>query len=155
MSNTSRRDSRPGTVRLVEQRRVRRPQAEVFDYVSDFSNSAAWDPGVSLSRKVVDGPVSIGSRYELEVLFGNRLLPMTYEITAYEPPNRVVLVGRGDKIGAVDVIEVRADGGETVVDYTADLTFHGLIKYLVPVFGPTLRKVGKRALDGLVIELKR
>lgn len=138
------------STRLTEQRWVRRRQREVFEFTADFSNIEKWDPGVVASRMIGDGPVGLGTRFEVEVKFGGGTLPMIYEITGYEPDDRVVLKGSSDKLDAVDEIRFATHDNMTVIDYHADLTFHNFFKYLIPLMGPTLRKVGAKALDGLV-----
>lgn len=142
-------------MRLHEQRWVDTPLERAFAFTSDFSNIEAWDPGVASSTKTGDGPVGVGTRYELEVRFGLSTIPMTYEIAEYEAPNRVVLVGRGEKLEAVDEIEFSSQDNMTRVDYLADLEFKGLVRYAVPLLVPLLRKVGARALDGLVDTLQQ
>jgi dehydrogenase/reductase SDR family protein 12 len=150
-----RRRTRSKTVRLVEQRRVSMSRGAVFAYTADFSNIEDWDPGVLSSSKITDGPVAVGTRYELEVKFGLGTTSMVYEITAYEPEDRVVLVGNGSKLHAVDEIRFSTQDDMTVIDYTADLTFLNFFRYVAPVLGPALDRVGKRALDGLVEALRR
>lgn len=137
-------------VRLHETRLIDRPIAEVFDYTADFDNIENWDPGVASSKRLDDGPLGVGSRFELMVSFGASQIPMTYEITEYQPNERVVVIGKGEKLEAVDVIEFEDHGdGRTVVDYTADLSFHNFVKYLTPVMGPVFKRVGEKAVDGL------
>jgi hypothetical protein len=141
-------------MRLVEQRIVTRSQAEAFNFTADFSNSAKWDPGVAASSQIGNGPVGLGAEFELEVKFGTSSIPMTYRITVFEPNDRVVLEGTGDRIQAVDDIRFRSAEGKTVIDYTADLSFDNFFKYLAPFAGPLMsRVVGKRALDGLASAL--
>jgi len=142
-------------MRLHEQRWVDTPLERVFTFTSDFSNIEAWDPGVVSSTQIGDGSVGVGTRYQLDVRFGLSTIPMTYEITEYEEPNRVVLVGKGAKLEAVDEIEFSSQDNMTRVDYRADLEFKGLFKYAVPLLSPVLRRVGARALDGLVDTLQR
>lgn len=142
-------------MRLHEVRHVQRPLGEVFAYTADFSHSAEWDPGVASSRRVGDGPVGEGARFELEVELGSGTTPMTYEITEYEPDSRVVLVGRGEKVDAVDEIRFERQEGTTVIYYTADLTFHNYLKYLGPLVAPLVHRVGTRAMDGLAEALSR
>ncbi len=142
-------------VRLIEQRWVQRAQDEAFIYTADFSNIEDWDPGVVSSRRLGQGPVGVGSQYELEVEFGSGTLPMVYEITEYEPSNRVVLVGRGDKLVAVDDIRFSQHDNMTVIDYIADLTFLNWFRFVTRFMGPSLKKVGIKALDGLAAELDR
>jgi hypothetical protein len=38
----------------------------------------------------------------------------------------------------------------TAIDYTADLTFHNFFRFIRPLMGPILRRVGRDAVDGLV-----
>lgn len=136
-------------VRLHETRLIDCPINEVFEYTADFDNIENWDPGVSSSTRLDEGPVGVGSRFELDVSFGASRIPMTYEITEYEPQRRVVLVAKGEKIEAVDDIRFEERGGKTMVDYTADLKFHNYVKYLAPFLGAIFKKVGERAVDGL------
>lgn len=136
-------------VKLQETRLIDRPIREVFEYTADFNNIEAWDPGVSSSSRIDEGPVGVGSRFELGVSFGGRSIPMTYEITEYEPNQRVVLIGTGEQIEAVDDIRFEERDGKTMVEYTADLTFHNFVKYLAPFMRSIFKKVGERAVDGL------
>lgn len=142
------------TVRLHEQRRVPKPQAHVFTYAADFSNIENWDPGVVSSTQLTDGPVGVGTRYELDVKSGSGTIPMVYEVTVYEPDHRVVLVGTGTKLHAVDEIRFTSEGDTTVIEYTADLTFLNFLRYLTPLMQLAVRNVGKRALDGLAEALR-
>ncbi|HEX6146151.1 MAG TPA: SRPBCC family protein [Acidimicrobiia bacterium] len=140
-------------MRLHEQRRVRRPQDEVFEYTADFANIEDWDPGVAASGRRGEGPIGVGTSFDLEVRFGRSVIPMVYEITEFERSRRVVLVGKGKTLDAVDEIRFRTEEGKTVIDYTADLTFHNWIKYVDPLLAPFLKGVGRRAVDGLVSAL--
>lgn len=142
-------------MRLQETRQIDRPLEEVFAFTADFANAEKWDPGVSSSRRVGNGPVGVGSRYDVMVSFGSRELPMTYEVTEWEPNARVVLVGSGETIEAMDEIRFEAHGGGTVVHYVADLNFTNWIRFLGPLMAPLLVRVGRRALDGLVETLDR
>lgn len=142
-------------MRLEEKRWVDRSQQEVFHYTADFSNIQNWDPGVVRSKKLTDGPVGLGTEFDVEVKFGAGTTPMVYEITEYEPDSRVVLVGRGDKLEAVDEIRFDTQDNLTVIDYTADLTFHNYFRFLGPLISPAVEKVGSRALDGLVEALQQ
>ena len=138
---------------LRETRLVAVPIEEAFDYTADFANIENWDPGVAASARVGNGPVGLGSIFDLMVVFGSKQTPMRYEITEYDPPNRVVLSGSGQRITAVDDIRFRSVEGGTQIDYTADLEFSGVMRAVAPLLGGVLRKVGTKALDGLEVEL--
>jgi carbon monoxide dehydrogenase subunit G len=136
-------------VRLEETRFVDRPLEEVFDYTADFGNIVAWDPGVISSQRTDSGPVEIGSTFEVEVKFGSSAMPMTYEIAEFDRPDRVVLIGRGKSLVAVDDIRFSRADNLTRIDYTADLDFRGWMALVAPLIPGRLRKVGEKALDGL------
>ena len=135
--------------RLKEHINVFRTPEEAFAYTADFSNIADWDPGVAESSSAEEGPVGEGSTFDLLVTFGSRRVPMQYRITEYEPSRRVVLVGEGDKIRAVDEITFAPTSDGTAITYVADLNFEGLMKWISPLLKPALRKVGRNAVEGL------
>lgn len=141
-------------MRLHEIRRVLRPRGEVFAYAADFVNTQDWDPAVVSARQVEPGPLGVGTKFELEVKVGPTTIPMTYWVTEIEPDYRVVLEGRSRELDAVDEIRFIADGENTVIDYTARLTFHNFVRLVQPLARPFLRRAGARAVDGLVAELE-
>lgn len=142
-------------MRLHEQRLVEAPRSEAFAYTSDFSNIAEWDPGITASEKVTDGPVGVGTEFDVKVRFGLGTIPMRYTITEYEPDTRVVLIGRGEPLEAIDEIRFDTQDDLTLIEYTADLTFFNSLRFLGPVISSGLKKVGERALDGLAEALDR
>jgi hypothetical protein len=125
----------------------------VFEYTADFDNIEDWDPGVAASSRRGEGPIGVGTSFDLDVRFGRAIIPMVYEITEFEPNTRVVLVGKGETLDAVDDIRFLSEEGKTVIQYTADLTFRNWIKYADPLLAPFLKRVGRRAVDGLVSAL--
>ena len=80
------------------------PIDDAFAYVADFSNSAEWDPGVATARRLDTAPLQIGARFALDVRIGGRVAPMEYRISVFEPSTRVVLLGSGSGVTAVDDI---------------------------------------------------
>lgn len=134
---------------LQETLEVARPLDEVFAFVGDFATTKDWDPGVSDSRKVTDGPVGVGTRYAVDVVFGARTLPMTYEVTTWDPPNRVVLRGEGSTVTAVDDIRFEATERGTRVRYSADLRLKGLLRLAEPFMKGRFEKTGKDAIAGM------
>jgi uncharacterized protein YndB with AHSA1/START domain len=142
-------------MRLEETRFVDRPLEEVFDYTADFGHIADWDPGVVSSRRNQSGPVGSGARFDVEVRFGWGVMPMTYEITEYDRPHRLVLIGRGKSLVAVDDIRFKRENDVTRIDYTADLDFGGVMALVAPLIPGRMRKVGRDALDGLAGVLSR
>lgn len=135
---------------LREELIVDRPLQEVWEFISDFANSEAWDPGVASARKVTEGDVRVGTCYALQVVFNGKEMPMTYEVTEYEPTRRVVLHGDGSPITAVDDIRFTAtpDGG-TKIDYVADLRLKGVLKIAAPLLRGKFAETGRAAIEGM------
>ena len=83
---------------------------DAFAYTADFANIEDWDPGVAASAQIGDDPIGIGTAFDVLVAYGSRRIPMVYTIAEYDPPRRVVLIGEGSTLTAVDTIEF-GEGG--------------------------------------------
>ena len=134
---------------LRKQLEVDRPLDEVFAFIGDFVNTATWDPGVAEARHVTEGPVRVGTRYELIVIFNGRRLPMTYEVTAYEPPTRVELRGTGSTVNAVDDIRFEATAAGTRIRYLVDLRLKGVLRALEPFFRGKFEETVRSGIAGM------
>lgn len=134
---------------LREQIATTLPPADVFDYIADFESAAEWDPGVAHARRLDQGQLGVGSRYELGVRMGGRVVPMTYRITVFERPTRVVLEGEGSTVEALDDIRFVPAIEGTVVDYTADIRLRGWMRLIQPFVGGAMTKVGRDAAAGM------
>ena len=123
--------------------------AAAFAFIADFANAMHWDPGTVTSERIDDGPVELGARYRLGVRLGGRVAPMEYRIAAFEPPHRVVLVGEGSGVSAVDEIRFEPAGTGTSIDYTADIRLGGVLRLIEPFLGRAFAKLGRDALTGM------
>jgi len=135
--------------RLHERIETPLPITEAFAFIADFANARHWDPGVISSARLDAGPLGLGARYRLGVGMGGRVVPMEYEITAFEAPNRVVLTGAGSNVSAVDEIVFEATPDGTHIDYTADIRLHGVLGLIQPLLGRAFAKVASDALGGM------
>jgi carbon monoxide dehydrogenase subunit G len=125
------------------------PIEETFAYVADFANSQVWDPGVAIAHRIDAGPVGVGSRYRLGVQLGRRVAPMEYQISVFEPPTRVVLVGSGSGVSAVDEIRFERTDAGTRIDYFADIRLGGILRLIQPFLGRAFANLGRNAVDGM------
>lgn len=140
--------------RIHERIETSLPVDEAFDFIADFANTAVWDPGTVSSRRRDDGPAGVGATYDLDVRMGGRVSPMRYCIRDFERPYRVVLVGHGVNVDAVDEIRFERVGDRTFVDYTADIRLGGILRLVEPFLGGTFRKIGRDAADGMTTTLE-
>lgn len=129
------------------------PIADAFAFVADFANSSRWDPGVANSERIDEGPLAVGARYRLGVRVAGRVNEMIYEVTALDPPKRVVLAGRGSGVTAVDDIGFAESATGTVIDYRADIRLRGLLRLLEPFLGRAFDSIGRNAAAGMRLAL--
>ena len=122
---------------------------EVFAFVADFANSAEWDPGVASAERLDGGPLGVGTRYRLGIWRGDRVVPMEYEVTDFEPLRRVVLEGSGSGVEAEDEIVFETTPTGTRIDYTADIRLRGLMRLATPFAGGALARIARAARDGM------
>lgn len=128
---------------------ITRPPEEVFDYLANFETTAEWDPGVVEATKTSDGPVQLGSTFDLVTNFRGRRVPVTYEVTRYEPFDRVVLVGTNQRFTGIDDIGVSAEGGGTKVSWNANFQMKGIAKLFQPFLSSVFENLSQEAIDGL------
>ncbi|MGY6501876.1 MAG: SRPBCC family protein [Acidimicrobiales bacterium] len=123
---------------------------DVFAYLSDFTNTAEWDPGIVESELLGDGPIGLGSRYRVVSSTAGRELTLIYEVTEWDPPNRFVLVGESDNLRSVDVLTFEPlDDGSTRATYHADLALRGPSRVADPLLHLMFQVIGRRAAEGL------
>jgi Polyketide cyclase / dehydrase and lipid transport len=69
---------------------IERPAEVVFGYCSDHTNELEWNPAMRRVAKITDGPIGVGTRYEMELLPGH---PIIGECVAFNPPASWVVAG--------------------------------------------------------------
>ena len=74
---------------------------------------------------------------------------MEYRIAVFEPPTRVLLVGTGSGVSAVDDIRFEPLAGGTRIDYTADIRLGGVLRFVQPFLGRAFANLGHNAVDGM------
>ena len=135
--------------RLHEEIETTLPLETSFDFVADFANAERWDPGVARSIRLDDGPIRPGSRFALDIRVGQRTVPMTYQVAASDRPHRVVLVGVGSGIDAIDEIVFEQTSSGTRIRYTADIRLRGLLRFAQPFLFGVFARIGRNAATGM------
>lgn len=126
-----------------------------FKFLSDFSNTARWDPGVQSANKVTEGPVAVGTKYDLVTLFNGKPSNMTYECTKLVQDEHFTVFGQTPsslmKVYTTDYIDFKdgANPNETELTYTADIRLRGLLFFATPIVYFQLGKLGKEAMKGM------
>jgi hypothetical protein len=139
--------------RYVTAIRSQLPPAEAFAYMADFANARVWDPSVSRAQREGDGPVGLGSSFDLVARFAGRDVPLTYTIVEFEPPTRVVLEARRGFVSRDTITVEGAAGGGSTVHYDALLSFTGIGRLFDPLMQRVFDRVGARAAAGIAAAL--
>jgi Polyketide cyclase / dehydrase and lipid transport len=134
--------------RYVARVRTRRPREEVFAYMADLRNFAAWDPSVLGVAQVEGNGGGPGTVFDVTVR-GRRDQVLRYRTVAFDPPHEVLVVAKTKTLRSKDRIVVDADGTGAIVTYDAVLRFTGLLRTGGGVLYFVLRRIGDRASAGL------
>ena len=122
---------------------------EAFAYLSDFSTSAEWDPGVVEAERVGAQATGEGSEFRLVAEFLGRKTPLSYRIAEYDPPGAVTFVGENATVISRDRITFETIATGTRVTYDGDLRLKGVLRLADPLLALAFNRVGNRALAGL------
>jgi carbon monoxide dehydrogenase subunit G len=125
------------------------PPAEVFDYVSDFSTNAEWDPGTISAERAGEGPIGLGAEFRLVVSFLGRTSRLRYRIVEYDRPDVVTFRGENAAVVSLDRITVEPWNGGSRLTYNATLTPKRATRLAGPLLALAFRRVGDNALAGL------
>jgi polyketide cyclase/dehydrase/lipid transport protein len=127
----------------------RHSTAQTFAYLATFSNAVSWDPGVLTGEQLDPGPVGPGTRFRLVVPFLGLRMPLTYQVTHYQPGREVVLAASNGLLRATDQIVVTESRDGSAVCYAAEVCLRGPLRVLDLLLRPGFRAIGDRAATGL------
>ncbi|MDQ6810746.1 MAG: SRPBCC family protein [Actinomycetota bacterium] len=125
------------------------PPEEVFAYLSDFSTTQEWDPGVVEAERLGEGAVGEGAEFRLVATFLGRETTLTYRIVEHDVPSAVTFRGENSTVVSLDRITCEPSDGGTRITYDADLALKGPLKLADPLLARAFNRVGDRALAGL------
>jgi hypothetical protein len=128
------------------------PPAQAFAYMADFANARFWDPSVSSAQQQGDGPVALGTAFDVTARFAKRSVELTYTIVEFAPPTRVVLEARRGFVSRDTITVTPADAG-SLVRYEAVLAFGAVGRLFHPLMQRIFDRVGEKARAGLEREL--
>jgi uncharacterized membrane protein len=103
---------------------IRRPVGDVFAFVADGENARQWRPGVlDVSHTSGEG---IGAIYRQGVKGpGGRRIAADYEVTAYEPNQRIGFRAIAGPVRPSGEYRFAADGDSTTVNFSLEVTLTG------------------------------
>ena len=131
---------------------VNRPVEEVFDFLADVRNEAAWNPRVVRIDKTSDGSIGTGTTfYGLYKGIG----ALRTELVAYERPERLSFRSSGPRMRIAGQFALSAVQGKSSVRLDADLKLQGLFKVLAPLMTSLIKRQNAAAAIRLEQALER
>ena len=121
-----------------------RPLDEVFAYLSDFSTTEEWDPGVVEAKRVNGAAVGHETEFRLVAEFLGRKNELAYRIVEYDPPHAVTFLGENATVVSRDRITFESTAAGTRVTYDADLVLKGPLRIADPLLA-TRVQAGRRS----------
>lgn len=118
---------------------IKRPAAEVFEYLADASNNPTWQKGMVSCTWEGDGPIAVGSRYRQEAGFLGKSILSRFEVTDFEPGIRVSIatIESTFPIQVTRSVEPTDDGCVAQAQVSGEPS--GCLKLMGPLMGPMLR----------------
>jgi len=127
---------------------IDRLPAEVFSVIAEVANLAKWNPTITGSRKVSDGPARSGTQFEMNVRgFGN--VPQTLE--EFDQDKRARYVPHFKAMTGGHRFLLTPVGSRTQVDHELEMVPHGWYR----LFSPFMGMMGRRNLRATADALKR
>ncbi|HYX32360.1 MAG TPA: SDR family NAD(P)-dependent oxidoreductase [Oligoflexus sp.] len=134
---------------------IQRPLSFVYAYLSDFSNTASWDPSVIQAQKTTPGPLQVGTHFDIQVKFAWTQLSLNYHITEMHKDRYLELKGMADNYSLVDRIRFEGDDTRCTIHYQIDVYYQDPMSKLAPILSPLVKanaghalKTLKRTLEG-------
>ena len=133
---------------------IGRPNQQVFAYVTDQTNTPAWQAGLVEVRRTTPGPIGLGTKHTFVRNFMGRRMEADNEYVAYEPDRLVTFRSTsGPPLTASYLFEAERNG--TRLTSRVELHGAGFFGLLDPVIGAGLRREMKAALPALKTLLER
>ena len=122
---------------------------DVFDYLSDFSNTAEWDPTVAEAERLDGGKVGLASRFRVVVSFFGTKSEFNYRLTAFERPHRFRLEGGNGLVVSEDDIAITPVAGGVRVTYDASLHLPFYLRPLDPLLQTAFQWASSGTIESL------
>jgi carbon monoxide dehydrogenase subunit G len=128
---------------------IDRPIDEVFDVVADHTNEPRYNPAMTASHRLDDGPVGVGSRFRATVLTRGKPQQVEIEITGFERPSEMAsrsVMGRSTVTGRLRFDPVTSG---TRLSWDWDVKVGGAARVLDPLVAVIGRRQERAIWAGL------
>ena len=112
---------------------INRPIEEVFAFLANPENTPLWAAAVKETKLTSEGPIGVGTTYNLVLEFLGRRIENNYEFTEYEPNSKYSNKTISGPMSEEESTTLKAVEGGTEVTITAKVDAAGLFKLAEPV----------------------
>ena len=129
---------------------INKPPSAVFAFVGDQTNAPRWQRGLATVRKVGDGPLEVGTRYEFVRTMMGRRMSGENEYTQFDPDRCVAFNATSGGWPLEASYEV-APAGEDATRLISRIALQpsGPFRVLQPLFATALRRDVRTNLGSL------
>jgi len=127
---------------------ISRPPADVLAYTADVRNDPSWHTDV-LEVRAPDGPVAVGTVFEVKVKPSMGVSEGTMTVTEYEPDKRIVFDGRMGKMNPKVTNAVAPEGSGTLFVRIVELEPSGFMRVMTPMIKSVIGKSNTGFLKNL------
>ena len=112
---------------------INQPAERVFAFVSDFENDPPWS-GVTQVRRTSQGPLGVGTTFQVRQRFLGRHLDVELEVVRYEPSRVITVKTTSSRFLSMTGTRLVEPAGETTqVTFLGTGHTRGLLKPLEPL----------------------
>ena len=130
---------------------IARPAAAVFAFVSDVRNDPQWHTDILEAKLTADGPIGVGSVFEIKFKPFMGQSRGTTTVARYEPPHHVVFETQMGKMAPTVSLTVESEGDGSRFTRRVEMKPTVLLRIMGPFMGGWMRKHS----DGFLVNLKR
>lgn len=119
---------------------VDRPLEEVFQFMLEPANIFKWSRNIEEISQLTKGKLDVGSQYELISRFMGTRVPTRVEVTKFVPNVEYATRSIGGPFFLNSLTRFEADGNNTRVITTSEITPTGFWKLLEPILPSVIRR---------------
>jgi uncharacterized protein YndB with AHSA1/START domain len=128
---------------------IDRPIEEVFDLVADERNEPLYNPDMTASQKLTDGPIAVGTLFSATSRSFAKPVEMVIEVTAFERPHRLASTTRMEGMVLDGGLTFDTTAGGTRMSWSWSLHPTGPMRLLTPLLAIMGRRNERRIWTGL------
>jgi uncharacterized protein YndB with AHSA1/START domain len=131
---------------------IKAPVGEVFGTVVDGSNFAGWNPTIRSSRRLNEGEIGEGTRFEWDLRgFGK----VVQELREFDRNKQVRIVPHIKMLSGGHRFRFTPQGDATRIDHELEMTPKGPFRLFAPIMGMIGRKNLRDTANALQIHLEK